>query len=148
MYILQHIKLLTWTKVNRGVTLTICWIGLRASQQKVKHHKRRLNFSFICVMHYIFSNLWVENRILNKFKKLICVDIVTCQVKFCLLLYFLHIILFLTILASTGEQALSQKRRIGCPNPKASGLEVVTARRYRDAMCVRHNVLWMTSTLY
>jgi len=38
--ILQHIKLLTWTKVNRGVTLTICWI--RASQQKVKHHNRRL----------------------------------------------------------------------------------------------------------
>jgi len=39
---LQHIKLhvLTWTKVYRGVTLTICWI--RASQQKVKHHNRRL----------------------------------------------------------------------------------------------------------
>jgi len=34
------IKLLTWTTVNRGVTLTICWI--RASEQKVKHHNRRL----------------------------------------------------------------------------------------------------------
>jgi len=37
-------------------------------------------------------------------------------------------------------QALSQKKRVGCPNPKASKLEVVTARR-RDATCVRHNVL-------
>jgi len=35
MYIvgLQDIKLLAWTKVNKGVTLTIYWI--RASQQKV-----------------------------------------------------------------------------------------------------------------
>src|SRR6218665_1119546 len=39
-----------------------------------------------------------------------------------------------------GCQALSQKKRVGCPNPKASGIEVVTARR-RDAMCERHNVL-------
>jgi len=33
---------------------------------------------------------------------LICDDIVKCKVKFCLLLDFLHTILFLTILASTG----------------------------------------------
>ena len=30
--------------IYRGVTLTICWI--RASQQKVKYHNRRLNFRF------------------------------------------------------------------------------------------------------
>jgi len=40
MYIVPHIKLLTWTKVSRGVTLMICWIC--TSQQKVKHHNRRL----------------------------------------------------------------------------------------------------------
>ena len=41
---LQHVTLLTWTKVNRGARFTICWI--RASQQKVKHHNRKLNFRF------------------------------------------------------------------------------------------------------
>ena len=40
----QQIKLLRWTKINRGVILTICWI--LASQQKVKHHNRRLHLRF------------------------------------------------------------------------------------------------------
>jgi len=37
---IQHVTLLTSTNVNRGVTLTTCWI--REPQQKVKHHNRRL----------------------------------------------------------------------------------------------------------
>jgi len=53
--------------------------------------------------HYTFSYLWLENRIIIYLKNLICDDIIVkCQVKFCLLLDFLHIIVFLTILASTG----------------------------------------------
>jgi len=44
---------------------------------------------------------------------LICIDIVKCQVKFCLLLAFLHITLFLTNLASTGEQH-EISRRAAC----------------------------------
>ena len=46
--------------------------------------------------------LWVENRslCLINLKNLICVNIVKYQVKFCILLDFVHI--FLTNLASTG----------------------------------------------
>jgi len=44
---------------------------------------------------------------------LICVDIVKCQVKFCLLLDFLHIILFLTNLASNGEPHEISRRAAG-----------------------------------
>jgi len=44
MHIVPHVKLLTWTKVSKGVTLMICWI--RTSQEKVKHHNRWLNFKF------------------------------------------------------------------------------------------------------
>jgi len=49
---------------------------------------------------------------------LICVDIVKCQVNFCLLLDFLHI-LFLTNLASTGGPH-EISRRAAC-GPRASG---------------------------
>src|SRR6218665_4159211 len=45
---------------------------------------------YLITLHYIFSYLWVENRIIN-LKNFICVGIVKCQVKFSLLLDFLHI---------------------------------------------------------
>ena len=38
----RNFKPLTWTKVNRKVTSTICWIC--ESQQKVKHHNRKPTF--------------------------------------------------------------------------------------------------------
>jgi len=50
---------------------------------------------------------------------LISVNIVKCQVKFCLLLDFLHIILFLTNLASTGGPH-EISRRAAC-GPQAVG---------------------------
>jgi len=50
---------------------------------------------------------------------MICVDIVKFQVKFCLLLDFLHIILFLINLASTGGQH-EISRRAAC-DPRAAG---------------------------
>src|SRR6218665_3219885 len=50
-------------------------------------------------------------------KNLICVDIVKCQVKFCLLLCFLHI--FLTKLACTGGPD-EISRRAAC-GPRAAG---------------------------
>src|SRR6218665_224992 len=52
-----------------------------------------ITFSLICGLRTIY---------LINLKNLICVDIVICQVKFCLLPDFLHIMLFLTNLASTG----------------------------------------------
>ena len=51
-------------------------------------------------------------------KNLICVDIVKCQVKFCLLLDFLHIILFLKNLAS----AYGRMKSVGRPHV-ARGLD-------------------------
>ena len=52
-----------------------------------------ITFSLTCGLRTVY---------LINFKNFICVDIVKCQVKFCLLLDFLRIILFLTIIASTG----------------------------------------------
>src|SRR6218665_205181 len=76
-------------------------------------------YSYLITLHYIFSYLWVENRYLINVKNLICVDIVKCQVKFCLLLNFLHIYLFLTNLASTGGPH-EINRRAAC-GPRAAG---------------------------
>src|SRR6218665_1623960 len=61
----------------------------------------RMHVKLCPALHNIFSYLWVENRIFNKFKlkNLICVNIVKCKVKFCLP-EVLH--RFLTNLGSTG----------------------------------------------
>src|SRR6218665_2997412 len=55
--------------------------------------RNNITCSFTCGLRTVY---------LINLKNLICVDIVKCQVKFCILLDFLHIILFLTNLASTG----------------------------------------------
>ena len=65
-----------------------------------------LNDAIVVLLHYITFSLTcgLKTAYLINLKNLICVDIVKCQVKFCLLgqVDFLHIILFLTILASIG----------------------------------------------
>ena len=54
-------------------------------------------------LHYIFSYVWVENRVyLINLQNLMCADVVKCQVKVCILFDFLHTILFLTNLGSGG----------------------------------------------
>src|SRR6218665_3047281 len=63
-----------------------------------------ITFSLICGLRTIY---------LVNLKNLICVEIVKCQVKFCLLLDFLHIILFLTNLDSTGGRH-EISRRAAC----------------------------------
>src|SRR6218665_70681 len=79
-------------------------------------------YSYLIILHYIFSYLWVENRIFNKFKQsFICVHIVKCQVKFCLLLDFLHIILFLTNLASTDGPHEISRRAHAAPGARGGG---------------------------
>jgi len=52
-----------------------------------------ITFSLTCGLRTVY---------LINLKNLICIDIVKCQIKFCLLLDFLHIIVFLTNLVSTG----------------------------------------------
>src|SRR6218665_1793725 len=69
-------------------------------------------------------------------KNLICVDIINCQVKFCLLLDFFHIILFIINLASTGGPH-EISRRAAC-GPRAAGW---TALSYRIAVLVRRCLL-------
>src|SRR6218665_61932 len=56
-------------------------------------HIHYITFSLTCGLRTVY---------LINVKNFICVDIVKCQVKFCLLLNFLHIYLFLTNLAGTG----------------------------------------------
>src|SRR6218665_2722605 len=69
-----------------------------------------ITFSIICRLRTIY---------LINLKDLICVDIVKCQVKFCLLLDFLQIILFLRNLASTGgPHEISRQPACG---PRAAG---------------------------
>ena len=63
-------------------------------------------FSIICGLRTIY---------LISLKNLIFVDIVKCQVKFCLLFDFIHILLFLTILASTGGPHEISWRAARCP---------------------------------
>src|SRR6218665_380647 len=71
-------------------------------------------------LHYIFSYVWVENRVyLINLQNLMCADVVKCQVKVCLLLDLLHIILFLTNLASTGGPH-EISRRAAC-GPRTAG---------------------------
>jgi len=71
-------------------------------------------------IHYITFSLTCGLRTiyLINLKNLIWVDIVKCQVKFCILLEFLHIILFLTIFASTGGPH-EISRRAAC-DPRAA----------------------------
>ena len=77
---------------------------------------------------------------LINFKNLICVYVVKCQVKICLLLDFLHIILFLTNLASTG---------LDCTGIKGGGLFVymylcmyvyIHECMYIDVLCMHVSV--------
>src|SRR6218665_540174 len=79
----------------------------------------QLHVKLCPALHYIFSYLWVENRIFNKFKlkNLICVNIVKCKVKCCLLPEVLH--RFLTNLGSTGGPH-EISRRAAC-GPRAVG---------------------------
>jgi len=67
--------------------------------------------------HGWLKTVLIENRIFNiiNLKNLICVDIVKFQVKFCLLLDFLHIIglFFLKKLASTGGPREISRRAAG-----------------------------------
>jgi len=55
----------------------------------------------------------IRTAYLINLENLLCVDIIKCQVKFCLLLDFLDIILFLTILASTGGPHEISRRAAG-----------------------------------
>src|SRR6218665_1476275 len=77
-----------------------------------------VTFSLTCVLRTVY---------LINLKNLICVDIVKCQVKFCLLvlLDFLHVILFLTILASTGGPHEISRMR-----PAGRGLDSTALDRY------------------
>src|SRR6218665_3671624 len=68
-----------------------------------------ITFSLTCGLRTVY---------LIHLKNLICVDIVKCQVKFCLLLDFLQIILFLTILTSAGGPHKSSGRA-ACGPPAA-----------------------------
>ena len=69
----------------------------------------------ILLFDYITVSLTCGLRIvyLINLKNLICVDIVKCQVKFFLLLDYLHVTLFLTILASTGGPHEISRRAAG-----------------------------------
>src|SRR6218665_3371726 len=69
-----------------------------------------ITFSLTCGLRTVY---------LINLKNLICVDIFKCQVEFCLLLDFLHMILFLTNLANTGGPH-EISRRAAC-GPRAAG---------------------------
>ena len=72
-----------------------------------------LNDAIVIWLHYITFSLTCGLRTVYfvNLKNLICVDIVKCHGKFCLLLYFLH--WFLTNLASTGGPH-EIRRRAAC----------------------------------
>src|SRR6218665_4168711 len=75
-------------------------------------------YSYLITLHYIFS-CGLRTVYLINLKNLIWVDIVKCLVKFCFLLDLLHIILFLTNLASTGgPHQISPRAACG---PRAAG---------------------------
>src|SRR6218665_1963659 len=80
-------------------------------------------YSYLITLHYISLTCFLRNVYLINLKNLICVDIIMimikCEVMFCLLLDFLHIILFLTILARTGGPH-EISRRAAC-SPRAAG---------------------------
>jgi len=74
-------------------------------------------YSYLITLHYIALHflllVGLRTVYLINLKNLICVDIVKSQVKFYLLLDSLHIILFVTILASTGWPPEISRRAAG-----------------------------------
>jgi len=97
-----------------------------------------INCTLKYALHYIIFSLTCRLRIayLINLKNLICVDIVKCQVKFCLLLDFSHNIL--TNLVSTGGPHEISRRAVGwthCPskwlfsNVPGDGVYIVNRRR-------------------
>src|SRR6218665_1957836 len=86
--------------------------------------RNNITCSFTCGLRTVY---------LINLKNLICVDIVKCQVKFCILLDFLHIILFLTNLASTGGPH-EISRRAAC-GPRVGQHWPTASNRSTDRTC-------------
>ena len=99
-----------------------------------------INGTLRYALYYITFSLTCGLRIvyLRNFKNLICVDLVKCQVKFCLLYDILH--KFLTNLASTGGPH-EISRRAAC-GPRAAGwtaphydMCILLSARGRKGLC-------------
>ena len=109
-----------WTVPAPGITIPVTYPA--AEMTYVMAHINYITFS----LTYGLRTVYLKNL-----KNLICVYIVKCQVKFCLLLDFLHIILFLTNLASTSRSHEISRRaacspRVGLHCSKASDISRIT----------------------
>src|SRR6218665_2565892 len=99
--------------INAGFTIAqkLAFGQLTMQQLHILHYTFRFTTAHIVInctlkyaLHYntLSFTCGLRTVYLINLMNLICVDIVKCQVKFCLLLDFLHMKLFLTNLVSTG----------------------------------------------
>ena len=102
-----------WTLPAPGIIIPVTYPAALMPLECIANLNDARLYSYLITLHYIFSYLWCENRIYNKFKEFdLCELLSNVKSSFVFYLIF-YTILFLTNLASTGGPHEISRRAAG-----------------------------------